>query len=89
MINESTGNNLHNLTQKDCIIAATMIIIDIPTKMNSVTQLETRGSPEHVSNGTIALNSLILFTIDGEKKEKRQIRKYCFAFTESVSLNQL
>jgi hypothetical protein len=32
MINESTGNNLHNLTQKDCIIAATMIIIDIPTK---------------------------------------------------------
>jgi hypothetical protein len=58
-------------------------------KMNSVTQLETRGSPEHVSNGTIALNSLILFTIDGEKKEKRQIRKYCFAFTESVSLNQL
>ena len=58
-------------------------------KMNSVTQLKTRGSPEHVSNGTIALNSLILFTIDGEKKEKRQIRKYCFAFTESVSLNQL
>jgi hypothetical protein len=40
MINESTGNNLHNLTQKDCIIAATMIIIDIPTKMNSVTQDE-------------------------------------------------
>ena len=28
-----------------------MIIIDIPTKkMNSVTQLETRGSSEHVSS---------------------------------------